>query len=398
MSSRIFSIAALAVFCSVSASGQTTHATGAFITRLGRDTLAAERFTVTKDQITGDIVSRTTGRVLVTHYVGELGPKGEIRRTVVSTRMPGDTSSSPRFLLVQEFTDTGANVRVMRNGRPDTVNTGWRAYRKIGGMPNIVMEPASYGMYEQILKNTRLGSDSVQYVFVSTQKGPQPSLWLLRSGKDSVAFTNTVYPGWTEMARVDSRGRILALNAGRTTVKTIATRVNDVNIQALANAWQAYAVAHPATRVMSPLDTVKSAVGSANLQVVYSRPSVRARKIFGSDVVPFGQVWRTGANAATELTTSSDLMIGNTLVPAGKYTLFILPSSTSAMLIISKLTGEWGTDYDPKLDLARVPLTLTTLSTPVELFAIGVTPNGSSAGTLKFSWADREYSIPFTVK
>jgi hypothetical protein len=398
MSSRLISTVALIVFCAASASAQTSRPTGAFITRLGKDTLAAERFTVTKDLITGDIVSRTTGRVLVTHYVGELGPNGEFRRTVVSTRIPGDTASSPRFLLVQDFSDTGANVRVMRNGRPDTVNTGWRAYRNVVGMPNVVMEPASYGMYEQILKNTRLGADSVQYVFVSTQKGPQPALWLVRNGKDSVAFTNTVFPGWTEMARVDARGRILALNAGRTTVKTIATRVNDVNIQALASAWQAYAVAHPATRVMSPLDTTKTSVGSANLQVVYSRPSVRGRKIFGSDVVPFGEVWRTGANAATELTTSSDLMIGNTLVPAGKYTLFILPTATDASLIISKMTGEWGTDYDPKADLARVPLTTTTLTSPAELFAIGVTPNGSSAGTLHFSWADREYSVPFTVK
>lgn len=385
----------LFVAAPAASSAQSARPTGAFVTRLGRDTVAAERYTLSKGTLTGDVLVRTP-RVRQFHYVEELDPRGRITRSVVSVRIPGDTSSSPMSLVVQELSDTGTFVRVMRMGRPDTINTAWRKYRDIAGVPNIMMEPASYGMYEQILRTSNLKGDSVRYVFVSTARGNQPSLWLVRKGADSVAFTNTIFPGWTEMARVDSRGRILAVNAGRTTVKTIATRVPDVNIEALAKSWRAYEIAH-GSRNLSPTDTTRATVGGANVQVIYSRPSKRGRKIFGGDVVPFGEVWRTGANAATELTTSSDLMFGGTLVPAGKYTLFTLPTATGATLIISKLTGEWGTDYDPTKDLARVPITTTMLSSPVEQFTIGVDPS-PPGGVLRISWDDRQYSIPITVK
>jgi len=395
MSCKPLRIFGMLVVSASSALAQATRPTGAFITRLGNDTLAVERYVVSKRQIEGDVLSRNP-RVVLTHYVGEIGPRGEIRRIVVSSRTPGDTSSSPRLLLVQEFSDTGAFVRVMRNGRPDTVNTGWRAYKGIVGVPNIIMEPASYGIYEQVLRNTVLKRDSIGYVFVSTSRGKQPSLWLMRSGTDSIGFTNTMFPGWTEMARVDSRGRILGVNSGRTTVKTIATRVPNVDLDALAKSWKAYETAH-GVRNMSPTDTTRATVGGANLQVIYSRPSKRGRQIFGSDVVPWNTVWRTGANAATELTTSSDLMFGSTLVPAGKYTLFTLPTASGTTLIISKKTGEWGTDYEPGSALARLRLTTTMMTRPVELFTVGIDP-AASGGVLRMAWDDRQFSIPFTVK
>src|SRR5438132_7468413 len=246
------------VLLASSGGAQTTRPTGAFITRLGSDTIAVERYVLSKGMLTGDVLVRTP-RVRMTHYVMELDPQGRIKRSVVSVRVPGDTSSSPALLVVQELSDTGTFVRVMRNGRPDTVNTGWRKYHNVAGVPNVMMEPASAGMYEQILRQTNLKRDSVRYVFVSTSRGNQPSLWLLRSG-DSVAFTNTIFPDWTETARVDSRGRILGVSALRTTVKTIATRVPDVDIQGLAKSWRAYEVAH-GSRNMSPTDTTRAMVG-----------------------------------------------------------------------------------------------------------------------------------------
>src|ERR1017187_9533093 len=87
----------------------------------------------------------------------------------------------------------------------------------------------------------------------------------------------------------------------------------------------------------------------------YSRPSMRSRKIFGG-LVPFGQVWRTGANAATTLKTDVNLTIGGAAVPAGTYTLFTIPTESGWKLIINKATGEWGTDYDEKKDLARADM------------------------------------------
>jgi hypothetical protein len=132
------------------------------------------------------------------------------------------------------------------------------------------------------------------------------------------------------------------------------------------------------------------------MTVNYGRPSKRGRKIFGG-VVPYDQVWRTGANAATAFTTDAPLQIGGTTVPAGSYTLFTLPSRSGWKLIINKQTGQWGTEYHSDQDLARVNLSARALAEPVEQFTIGVEPSGSG-GVLKMTWDDTELSVPITPK
>ena len=173
-------------------------------------------------------------------------------------------------------------------------------------------------------------------------------------------------------------------------------RAPNLDFDAIAKAWGAYEAAHGPAGAMSAADTVRGTVGSANVEVAYSRPQKRGRVIFGN-VVPWNQVWRTGANAATMLTTSADLIIGNTTLPAGKYTLWSLPTPTGAKLIINSQTGQWGTEYDVSKDVARLDLAQTTLAAPVEQFTFAIVPQGAN-GILKFSWDDREYSIPIRVK
>jgi Protein of unknown function (DUF2911). len=187
------------------------------------------------------------------------------------------------------------------------------------------------------------------------------------------------------------------VNSTATTVKTIATRADKVDFEKIANTWAAAETARGPVGQMSPPDTVRSSIGAAKIEVAYSRPYKRGRVILGSDVVPWNRVWRTGANAATQFTTSSDLMFGNTLVPAGKYTLWTLPTPTSAKLIINSQTGQWGTDYNMARDFARLDLTTKTLTQPVDQFTIAVVPQGTG-GVLRFSWDTTEYSIPFTIK
>jgi hypothetical protein len=104
-------------------------------------------------------------------------------------------------------------------------------------------------------------------------------------------------------------------------------------------------------------------VGAAQVLVDYSRPSARGRTVWGGALVPYGQVWRTGANAATQLVTSADLTIGGAAVPAGTYTLFTLPTADGGQLIVNKKTGEWGTEYDAAQDLVRIPLRASALAT-----------------------------------
>src|SRR5215831_6865982 len=101
----------------------------------------------------------------------------------------------------------------------------------------------------------------------------------------------------------------------------------------------------------SPPGTTECTIKGKKVTISYSRPSMKGRKIMG-ELVPYGQVWRTGANEATTLTTETDLNIGGAKVPAGTYTLFTLPFAHTWKMIINKQTGQWGTEYNQDQDLA----------------------------------------------
>ena len=366
------------------------------VTRLGTDTVGIERYTRTSSKLEGDLVLKYP-RVRTFHYVAELGPRGEIRSMTTTVRRPGtDASAAPLAEVKSTFADSVAVVEMQRAGQRDTTGSGRKIYHGnvVGTM---FTEPAAYGPYEQILASSRLGRDSAVYALIGPGGGPVPSIILRRRGADTVAFTSTFFPGWVEVARVDSRGNIQSVDASATTVKTTAQRVANLDFDGLVKSWAAYeSTRGGAIGQMSPPDTVRANVAGANIQVAYSRPGKRGRKIFGN-IVPWNEVWRTGANAATMFTTDKDLVIGGTTVPAGKYTLWTLPSANGAKLIINSETGQWGTDYHADKDFTRVDLQTKMLTQPVEQFEIGVVPQ-TSGGLLRMAWDDREYSIPFAVK
>jgi Protein of unknown function (DUF2911) len=399
MTSPALLVVAALTLCisSLAAQNSLTPVSGAFVTRLGTDTVAVERYSRSGDKLVGDLLLRNP-RARIFHYVADLAPNGMIKAMTVNVRRVGsDLTSPPMTSITTLFADTVATIDVARAGVPDTTATGKKIYHGYV-VPQVQFAPASYGVYEQILRTSKLnGSDSVGYVVIAPGRGPSPSIWLSRRGRDSVVFNNTAFPGWIEVARVDAQGGLLGVNSTATTVKTIATRADKVDFEKIANAWAAAETARGPVGQMSPPDTVRSSIGAAKIEVAYSRPYKRGRVIFGSDVVPWNHVWRTGANAATQFTTSSDLMFGNTLVPAGKYTLWTLPTPAGAKLIINSQTGQWGTDYNMARDFARLDLTTKTLTQPVDQFTIAVVPQGTG-GVLRFSWDTTEYSIPFTIK
>src|SRR5579884_3434907 len=131
--------------------------------------------------------------------------------------------------------------------------------------------------------------------------------------------------------------------------------------------------------------------------IKYSRPSMRGRKIFG-ELVPYGKVWRTGANAATSLATDTALDIGGTNVPAGSYTLYSLPGETSWQLIVNKQTGQWGTAYEQGQDLARIPMKVSQLPSGLETFTISLDKTGAKSATLKLEWELTSASVNMTEK
>lgn len=148
----------------------------------------------------------------------------------------------------------------------------------------------------------------------------------------------------------------------------------------------------------SPAATLKQRVGLTDIEVSYSRPSMRGRKIFGG-LEPYGSVWRTGANSATKVTFSTAVKFGGADVPAGTYALFTIPGETEWTVILNKVPGQWGAyAYDAKNDVARVTAAPTKLTTPVETFAIGFSNLANeSAATLYLTWENVRVPVPIEV-
>ena len=158
------------------------------------------------------------------------------------------------------------------------------------------------------------------------------------------------------------------------------------------------------SRATSALDVGGGVGGFAPRIVIdYGQPHARGRDVWGT-LVPFDSVWRLGADRATHLTTDVPLTIGGSVVPAGTYTLAMLPSRTAPRLIVSSRTRQWGVPYNPEGELHRIPLRSRTLAEPRESLTITLIPTnvtgGSAAGTgtLTIQWGNAEYSVDFTAR
>jgi len=161
----------------------------------------------------------------------------------------------------------------------------------------------------------------------------------------------------------------------------------------------------------SPHETVSAVIDGSRVMVVYGRPYTKdpktggPRKIWG-ELIPYGKIWRTGADEATLLVTEKTLVIGGVTVPAGAYTLWTLPRADgTATLIINKQIGQWGdgprdkpnTYYNEKRDVGRVALNATTLDKPVDQFTITIDKAPAGGGLLTLAFDNKQFSVPFTV-
>lgn len=142
----------------------------------------------------------------------------------------------------------------------------------------------------------------------------------------------------------------------------------------------------------SPPGTADCTINGKKVTIDYSRPFLRGRKL-GTDLAPYGKVWRTGANEATTLTTAIALDIAGAKVPAGTYTLYTLPSEGTWKLIINKQTGQWGTEYHQEQDLARVDMKKQEITVPVEQFTISLDQDSNSSADLVLEWEKTRVSV-----
>jgi hypothetical protein len=145
----------------------------------------------------------------------------------------------------------------------------------------------------------------------------------------------------------------------------------------------------------SPHETTSATVDGAKISVTYGRPYMKGRKIVGG-LVPYGEVWRTGADEATTMVTDKALMFGGTHLQPGTYTLYTLPTDKGWHLIINKQTKQWGTEYDQKQDVARIPMTVGKTAAPVEQFTITIADT-AGGGELRLAWENTQATAAFTA-
>ena len=349
--------------------------------------MTLERFTRTSDRLEGDIIQRSPTTV-VGHYVASLDAAGRPTRIEYSVRRP-DGSAIPNAARSVTLTFAGDTVR--REIQRDTVIR--QTVVAPNAFPNINNSFALYETALRALRATRADTGALPFLGLGASQ-MQP--WPVRFTGPTSA--RVYYFGEPQQVTLDAQGRVLAIDGTATTNKIRVARVASLDIPALAQAFAAREAAG-AGLGQTTRDTVRATAGGATLWVDYGRPLTRGRQIFGAGgVVPPGQVWRTGANEATQLRTDKALTIGNLEVPAGAYTLWTLPDPDGTWkLIVNKNTGQWGTDYRADQDLGRVDLKVEPLASPVQRFTIGVEP-GAQGGVLALTWDRTRLSVPFTVK
>jgi hypothetical protein len=152
-------------------------------------------------------------------------------------------------------------------------------------------------------------------------------------------------------------------------------------------------------RPSPPASTQCSLAGGYAVHVDYSSPRMNGRKVYG-ELVPWGKVWRAGANEATTFVTDADLLVGGKTVPQGSYTIFVIPNQAAWELIVQKTTGEWGIPYPPQKDageLLHAPMTVSPLSAPIQNFTISFDQKGPGC-TMNMDWETTRASVDVSRK
>jgi hypothetical protein len=155
--------------------------------------------------------------------------------------------------------------------------------------------------------------------------------------------------------------------------------------------------AAPEVERSAPRESSNLVLSGKHLSIAYGRPLLRGRSMFGV-LVPWGKVWRTGADEATKLSTEVDLRFGAGELPKGNYAVFTIPGERDWQLVLNKTADQWGAfNYDPSEDALRVPMRRDSLAAPIDRLSIALTARGEAAGTLWIGWETTVVSADFEL-
>ena len=374
-----------------------------FVTLLGNDTVSVERVERSPTRLVADGVDRWPF-VRRRHTEFDLAADGKLRRMVMDVRTPNGRSPRERGRRVTaDFSRDRVTISVRDSGgvRDTSFATGGAITVPHVSMMYSTIELEIAAALRQAAANGLAPGDSVLFRQFYPDRDVGPSFTLhrgyvhLRPG-GKVELRHDWLAGTGDVT-VDRSGRMLTYSGQRSTYKVTVTRITKPpDIDAVGDRLAA-AERGTGQQQLSVRDTARATIGTVTFSVDYGRPLARGRTLLGN-VISYDRVWRTGANAATQLTTSAPITLAGLSLPAGTYTLWTLPHVGGVELIVNKQVGQWGTEYGRAHDLGRAPMKADSVDEPVEKFTISIEPSGAKRGTLVMSWGTFRWRAPVVVE
>lgn len=378
MSARLLSLVALLALGPAAHAGAQQRDSAAFVVRLGTDTLSMERYVRTADRIVMEGVQRSPSTM--THRLELLlAPEGHVTAGHWVVTRPGAAEPVARR-TINYVGDTAVITTVQ--------GTTSREVR-VAARDAVVLAGPFYTPYEMLLMRA-VAAPGARVTLPLLAGTTVTTIPLERVAPDSVALQNQF--GEPMRAHVDARGRLLHLH---TPAFTTVERVAWLDIEGMAREFLARDASGRGLGPLSPRHAARTKIGDANLWIDYGRPAMRGRPVWGQ-LVPYGEVWRLGANEATHFTTDRTIELGTLRLAPGTYTLFLRPAASDWTLIVNRGTGMSGLERDSTLDVGRVPMTLEPTARPVEQFTIDIVP-ADGGGTLAVAWDRTRGSVPIRV-
>jgi len=373
-----------------------------FITRLGNDTISVESVTRQGNKVVVHSVDRFP-RVRRRHTEIELGEGSAIRHLVMDITTPSEPENQRERHVTADV--TADSVHILQTDKAGKLRHEFAT----NGAVAMAHVPQMYSLYElyfdaalaRAAAMKRTAGDTVQlrqfYIDREFDRFPLHR-GVVRLLPDNRAEIQHDWLSGTGEARFDSAGHMLSYSGARTTYLVDVARLDSApDITALADRWQAQEAAKGAVTQLSPRDTVRANIGPASITIDYSRPLARGRVLLGN-VIPYERVWRTGANAATQFTTSVPIRLAGIQLAAGTYTLWTVPHQNGVDLIVNGQSGQWGTEYNRSRDVGTARMQSTALTTPVDQFTISVAASDARRGILKLEWGPFRWTAPIEVR
>jgi DUF2911 family protein len=372
-----------------------------FLTTLGNDTISVESVSRQGNTLTSDEVDRFPS-VQVRHTVVDLNDDGSIRHLIMNIHTPSEPPGQRDRKVVADVVNN--KVHLSKTDSTGTLNRDFPT----GGSIVVAHVPQMYSLYElyfaAALKHAAASTGATGspvrmrqfYIDREFDRFPLGHATVTPLGGGKADITHDWLSGTGE-ALIDSGYNMLSYSGERTTYKVQVKRLDTPpDVKDIAERFETRETKGGNVKSLSVRDTARAQIGNAVFTVDYGRPQVRGRTLLG-DVIPYDRVWRTGANAATQFTTTAPIRLGGMDVPAGKYSLFTAPHTNGVDLIVNKQSGQWGTDYNSALDLGSVRVTSEVATTPVEEFTISIIPSDNRHGTLVLEWGSFRWIAPIEV-